>query len=274
MGEVRLFLDRLERYAATMDPALPADVAVAEALDRIAGDEPARARYLEFARDADLLPVRARMFTLAQRLGWLSPEEQRSELIRMFDAKLAGQAISPADVDLACSLNNDGALDSRADPPPIALGQAATTGHAALLACLGSEEAQARVVDALTSPNDDDVRIAQVYLRHRPIDDPRRLRDTIAAISRMGGSDAQVRALLVLAEHRLSDPEGLIELARLFPLAESARVQTAIAGVLLRSDYQSIASPELLRTLQQHRLQSASAGQDAIDVLIRRMQLQ
>ena len=253
---------------------MPDDVAAAAALERIAGDDLARARYLEFARDADLLPVRARMFTLAQHLGWLSPDERRGELVRMFDAQLAGQSISPADVDLACSLNKDGALDSLSESSQMAPYQVATTGHAAFLACLGSEKAQAHVVDALTSPNDDDVRIAQVYLRHRPIDDQRRLRDAISAISRMGGSDAQVRALLVLADHRLSDPESLIALARLFPLAESSRVQTAIAGVLLRSDYQSIASPELLRTLQQHRLQSASAGQDAIDVLIRRMQLQ
>ena len=48
-------------------------------------------------------------------------------------------------------------------------------------------------------------------------------------------------------------------------------VQTAIAAVLIRADYRSIASPELVQTLREHRLKSG-AGQDLIDVLIRRLQ--
>ena len=43
--------------------------------------------------------------------------------------------------------------------------------------------------------------------------------------------------------HHLSDPRNPGRLARLFPVAESAGVQTAIAGVLIRSDYQAIATP-------------------------------
>ena len=45
--------------------------AVAGALDDIARDQTARARYLDFARDADQPAVRARMLKLAQDLGWL-----------------------------------------------------------------------------------------------------------------------------------------------------------------------------------------------------------
>jgi hypothetical protein len=59
----------------------------------------------------------------------------------------------------------------------------------------------------------------------------------------------------------------------LFPLAESAGVQTAIAGVLIRADYKAIAKPELVQTLQQHRLPSPN-GTNLIDVLIRRLQAQ
>jgi hypothetical protein len=57
----------------------------------------------------------------------------------------------------------------------------------------------------------------------------------------------------------------------MFPNADSAGVQTAIAGILIRSDYQAIATPELVQMLRQSRLK-ASVGADMIDVLIRRLQ--
>jgi hypothetical protein len=60
---------------------------------------------------------------------------------------------------------------------------------------------------------------------------------------------------------------------RLFPLAESVGVQTAIAGVLIRADYKTIATPEVLQTLRQSRLKS-SDGADLISILIRRLQAQ
>jgi hypothetical protein len=126
---------------------------------------------------------------------------------------------------------------------------------------------------ALTSPNDEEVQIAQVYLRHHPIADVDELRLVTSGIARMNGSVAQVRALDTLAHQPLSDPESLEELARLFPLAESVGVQTAIAGVLIRSDYKAIARPEFVQTLQRHRLRSSN-GADLIDVLIRRLQVQ
>ena len=47
-------------------------------------------------------------------------------------------------------------------------------------------------------------------------------------------------------------------------------VQRAIAGILIRSDYRQIASPELVRALRDHRLKSPD-GNDLIDVLIRRL---
>jgi len=46
----------------------------------------------------------------------------------------------------------------------------------------------------------------------------------------------------------------------------------AIAGILIRADYGQIASPELVRALQDHRLKSPD-GRDLIDVLIRRLQV-
>jgi hypothetical protein len=271
MAEVRMFLDQLEKYSASLDDAERQAPPVAAALAEIAADQSARERYLEFARDADEPAVRARMLALARGLGWLTPAEQRAELMRMFGERLARSAVGSAEVDLACSLNKGRELQQdlhRLQPSPA---QADKVANAAVLACLGSAAGHARVLRALTSPNDDDVQIAQIYLRHRPLADANELRVVATGITRMSGSEAQVRALDTLAGHRLSDRESLEELTRLFPLAKSVNVQRAIAGILIRSDYQSLARPELARALRQHRLKSPH-GQDMIDVLIRRLE--
>jgi hypothetical protein len=168
-------------------------------------------------------------------------------------------------------LNKDRDLDQerhRLQVPPT---QASRVSSAAVLACLGSAEARAQILLALTSPDDGEVQIAQVYLRHQPIADVNELRLVTAGIARMAGSNAQVHALDTLADQHLSDPESLEALTRLFPLAESVGVQTAIAGVLIRADYKPIATRELVQTLQHHRLWAAN-GADLIDVLIRRLQ--
>jgi len=271
MAEVRMFLDQLEKYSASLDDAERQAPPVAAALAEIAADQSARERYLEFARDADEPAVRARMLALARGLGWLTHAEQRAELMRMFGERLARNAVGSAEVDLACSLNKGRELQQdlhRLQPSPA---QADKVANAAVLACLGSAAGHARVLRALTSPNDDDVQIAQIYLRHRPLADANELRVVATGITRMSGSEAQVRALDTLAGHRLSDRESLEELTRLFPLAKSVNVQRAIAGILIRSDYQSLARPELARALRQHRLKSPD-GQDMIDVLIRRLE--
>jgi hypothetical protein len=271
MAEVRMFLDRIEKYTASLSDAERQAPAVARALDGIARDEAARTRYLDFARDADQPAVRARMIELAGSLGWLSPAEKRAELMQMIGDRLARNAVSPAEVDLVCALNKDRELEQelyRLQVPPA---QANRVTHAAVLACLGNTEARAQVLLALTSPNDEEVEIAQVYLRHRPITDVNEFRLVTSGIARMNGSKAQVRALETLVSQRLSDPESLEELMRLFPLAESVGVQTAIAGVLIRADYRAIATPEVVQTLRQSRLKS-SDGADLISILIRRLQ--
>ena len=268
MPEVRTFLDRIESYAATLDASDRQLPDVAQALDRIVRDHAARERYLDFARDADQPAVRARMLALALALGWLSQPELLGEQLRMINELLAHKAVGAAEVDFACTLNAGHHLDGLDSPA----GDADDAGHAAVRACLGSAEGHARTLEALISPRYSDALIAQTYLRHRPIADVDELRVVTAAIARMSGSDAQVRALQALGEHRLSDPESLGALSRLFPVAESLNVQTAIAGVLIRADYASIARPELVRTLREHRRKSPT-GDDLIDALIRRLEL-
>jgi hypothetical protein len=127
------------------------------------------------------------------------------------------------------------------------------------------------VVKALTSGRERDVELAQVYVKQRPIAEPAELRDVASRIARMNDVDAQIRALDTLALHHVSDPQSLELLTHLFPVAKTVNVQRAIAGVLIRSDYESIAKPELVRALKERRLKSPD-GKDLIDVLIQRMQ--
>ena len=272
IAEVRLFLDRLEHYVGSLDEKTRQLPEVAPVLDEISQDQTARSRYLAFARNDDRSAVRVRMIELAEHLGWLSAEEARAELSRLIGDEFARSRPTAADVDLVCKLNNDSEFDEARRDLPSAAVPADDVSHAAMLACLGEVEGRARVLQALTSRRDADVRIAQVYLRRRPISDIHELRRITTEIARMGDATAQVRALDTLALHRLADPEALEELRQLFQVAKSIAVQRAIAGILIRSDYRAMARPELLRTLREHRLKSPD-GRDLIDVLLDRLQI-
>ncbi len=117
------------------------------------------------------------------------------------------------------------------------------------------------------SPDESDARIAQAYLRHRPIHEPTELRPVARAVAQMPGSIAKVRALDALARLRISDQEVLQELTRSFADARSASVQNAIAEIFLRSDYRA---PDLAGVLREHRLTPAGKG-ELVDVLIGRL---
>ena len=271
MSEVRMFLDPIEKYAASLTDADRQSASVSHALDAIAGDRAARERYLAFVRDADQPSVRARMIALAARFGWLTPQEKLVELTRMIQDQLGRNHIDGADVDLVCTLNAEHSLDRVRDALAVPAGKGNDVGRDAIVACLGSPAARTRVIEALTSPPEHDVAIAQVYLRHHPIVDVDELRRVARRIARMSNAEGQIRALDALAQQRVSDPESLESLTRLFPVAKTVNVQRAIAGILIRADYQEIAGPELVRVLREQRRKSPD-GQDVIDVLIRRMQ--
>ena len=272
IAEARMLLDRIERSVAALDGGKREQPEVARALDAIARDAGTRARYLAFARDADRPEVRARMLDLAHALGWLSAVQRRDELLGMLGELLAREAIPATEVDLACTVNRDHGLDAAPGQFVPSADRSDGMGHAAIRACMGSTDDRARVLQGLASPADADVRIAQVYLHHRPIADVDELRAATSAIARMNGSQAQVRALDVLAQHYLADGDSLEALAQLFSRTRSWAVQNAIAGVFIRADRRSLAAPELLRRLHADRLQSA-AGDSMVDALIRRLRL-
>ncbi len=211
------------------------------------------------------------MIQLAEKLGWLSPSDMRAELMRMVGDLVRRDAVGAAEVDMICALNEDRALDQERHRLSLSPEEASRVANAAVLGCLGSDEGRARVLQALTDGDDAEVRLAEVFVSHRPMDDVGELREVASGIARMTGSSAQVRALDTLGRHRLSDRQSLDELARLFPVTRSVDVQRAIAAVFIRSDYQLLPKSEMVSMLSQHRLKS-TGGTDAIDILLRRLQ--
>jgi len=269
--EVRMFLDHLERYTATLVPQRRAVPEVAAALVSIERDRSARDRYLDFARDADESTVQARMMALARQLGWLTPAQEQAEFLRMVSDRMARGTLGKTEVDLVCTRYQEREPGLATQVMATGAVRAGNVAHSAVLACLGSPQAHEQTVHALTSSRDEDVATAQVYLRHRSLGDIGELRAVATGIGRMTAPAAQVRALETLAKQRLADAQSLQEIARLFPLARSLEVQRAIAGILIRSDTQKLERADLARTLRQHRLKSPD-GSDVIDMLIRVLQ--
>jgi hypothetical protein len=270
--EVRMFLDHLERYAGSLGPARRAVPEVAAGLAAIAHDDAARERYLAFARDADEATVQTRMMALARSLGWLTPAQERTEFVRMVADRMGRNALGKHEVDLVCETTQkerDPSLAQRVLASGAA--QPGNVAHSAALACLGSPQAHERTVRALTSASDDEVELAQVYLRHRPLADAGELRNLTSGIGRMTAAGAQVRALEALAKLRLADAQSLQEIVGLFPRARSLAVQRAIAGILIRADHRLLGRAEVLQVLRQHRMKSPD-GSDVIDTLIRVLQ--
>jgi hypothetical protein len=269
MAEVRIYLDRLERYAAAVAKQ-PRTPALDDALAALASDVAVRSRYVAFLHATGDASLRVRLIDLAERLGWFSRDEKLAELARFLADRYAQPTLTAADVDLACTLNADHSLD-RAGRAIRVEGTVRDVVHDAILACLGRNERREDVLQALTSSSDADVQVARVYLRHRPIADGDEWRDLASEIARMRDATAQVRAIDALGDHRVSDPTVMEDLARLFPVTQSIEVQRAIAGALIRADYQAMATPAFVQTLREHRLKS-STGRDLIDVLIDRLE--
>ena len=270
-AQARVHLDRIQRHASAAHEPARHTPEVALAFATIAGDSASRERFLTFARDADQPAVRARMLKLAHDLGWLSAEQRWAELALMLGELQARNSVGITEVDLACTLNAEHDLDGAFNRRVVPGSAADDVAHAAVRACLGSTEAQARTLQALVSASEADVKIAQAYLRHRPLTDAAELHRLAERIALMPPSEAQVRALEALGRHYVSDREILDRLTRLFSATSSWPVQAAIAGILLRADLRTIASPQLVATLQRER-RASPPGDDMVDALIRRLQ--
>lgn len=266
VAEVRLSLERIEKFFATLSDADRASPRFASEIARLAGDMAARERYLDFVHDGDDPAVRVRMIALARTVGWLSPAEQRAEQGRVIHDVLARTGMGFGEVDLICSLNHDGALDGAVKDL-----RSPGTPQSAGLACLGDTGARNRVIAALASRDESEVQVAQAYLRHHPITESREVRTLVLEIARMPAGPAQVRALETLARLHVGDRESLDALTALYAQTRLAAVQGAIAEVFLRAGASEVASPERIALLRSHRL-PVRGGPDLVAVLLDRMQ--
>ena len=267
MGEARGFFERIEDLLESVPEEEKRSNAFTLALAQISADDTTRDRYLAVAR-GERAEMRARMVRVAATLGWLTPSQEHDEYVRLASDLIARNTVSYAEVDLVCSLNPDARLDAAAARSPLASASEQRVGDAALLACLGRKDAHQRVVRALVSNDERDVRIAQAYLRNRPVADASELRAIAARIPRSGSPAAQARALETLARLNITDREILDQLAQAFAQATSPAVQRAIAEVFIRSDAKALPKAELASLLRRHRLK----GDDVIDQLLRKLQ--
>lgn len=271
-SHMRMSFDRIERFLESLREGERQDASFVHELASLTHDRHARKRYLELARDTEDPALRVRMITLARSVGWLSAQEQRAELGRMIADVLASDSAGYGEIDLICALNKDRTLDAELRLLKSSGPMAMRTVREAARACLGSGESRARVLKALASPNEQDVRIAQAYLRHQPIADDKELRGAASNVAKMPGSSAQVRALETLARQRIADREVLDELSRLYTRAASPDVQRAIAEIFIRAGDRSFGTPEFIAFLRQYRL--PAGANDLVDVLIAQLQVQ
>jgi len=261
-GDIDAYLRRVESLLASTTEVERQAPEFSQALAQLSADEAARSRFLAATRSSPPA-ARARMIALAATFGWLTAGERADEATALAADVLRARTLGIAEVDLVCSLNAGRSLDASSGRLR-AVRSSTSVGHAAALACLGNAEAHARTLQALASPQESEARIAQAYLRHRPLRDAGELRPVARAVASMPGSIAKVRALDALARLRISDAEVLDELTRSFATARSARVQNAIAEIFLRSDHRP---PDLADVLRKHRLEPPARG-SVVDSLL------
>jgi len=264
------FIDRISTLLASLSAEERGSGAFLQALAEISVDDATRARFLAAERASAQPAARSKMIALATTLGWLSPDQRLAEIVAMINELLAGPAPGFGEVEAICSLNANGELDGELARVRVPPARAASAPVSAALACLGDAAARARVLAVLSSADERDVQVAQVYLRHRPAHEAQELRVMARDIGRMPGTAAHVRALDTFGRLRISDREILDELTRSFAAATSLDVQKAIAEVFLRADMKAIGRAELAGELRRYRLVSRG-GEDLIDVLIRRL---
>ena len=257
-AKLRMSFDRVEAFFGSIDPA-PATVA---------SDAEGKQRYLSLTRGTPDPAIRLRMIALARRVGWLDGDSERGEKALLARDVVADAAMGFGEVELVCSLNADASLDGAADglPPQ----RTVTVAQSAGRACLGSAPARSRVLKALASAREEDVQVAQAYLRQRPIREAAELRAMALDVSRMKSVPAQVRALDTLGRHHIADRDVIVELSRLFEHTHSLDVQRAIAEIFLRTGPGALDS-QVVATLRAHRLRAPGAQPDLIDQLLRRL---
>jgi hypothetical protein len=273
-AEVRLLLDLLERFVASLTPALRIVPEVDAALSAFAQDRPLRQRLQDFWREVEDTSAQLRFIGLARQLGWLDDAQVQDEWAHLLERRLAQGPIGRSEIDLTCAQHPQGnaaLLQRLAQLPPQRSGsQPQPLPHAALRACLGDSAAHQQLLQALVRPPDAHTPLVETYLRHRGLGSVGAQRVLAAGVGRLPDGQARLQALESLARQRLDDPPALQEIARQFAHSRSLPVQRAIAHLLLRADTRELPRADLAAALQRHRIKSPD-GRDVIDLLIRRL---
>jgi hypothetical protein len=267
MPSARMAFERMEKFLAGLSAGDRAGAAFIASRETLAKDAAARDSYLLLVRDTADPALRVRMASVARDIGWLDESAHRMELARTIRDMVAADSIDFGDVDLICALNKDDALANELQRFNVATLAPARAARAAAGACMGDAAARAKALAALASADERDVRMAQAFLRHRPIVDAAELRDVAAGVARMKASAAQVRAIETLARQHVSDAQVLDGLAILYSGARSLEVQRALAEVFLRSDLGAIDAHALAERLKRDRLRD----DELIDTVITRL---
>jgi hypothetical protein len=268
MPAARMAFVRVEKFLEGLAPGQRADPGFLAARAEIAADSASRDAYLALVRATEDPALRVRMAGVGRDIGWLDESSHRAELARTIHDMVAADAIDFGEVDLICALNKDDALANELRLFKVATAAPSRAARAAAGACLGDAGARESALRALASADERDVRMAQAFLRHRPMTDAAELRKVAAGIASMKPSAAQVRALETLARHHISDAEILDRLAALYSRARSSEVQRAIAEVFLRSDLGAIDTRALAVRLQRDRV----GREGLVDTLLERLE--
>jgi hypothetical protein len=127
------------------------------------------------------------MIHVAHELGWLSRDQRRDELVQMVNEMMGRKTIAGTDVDLACAVNKGVNSTARWTSWPRRQAIPTMSGIPPFLPAWATAMRMRAHSKGLVSPSDADVRIAQSYLRQRPIADADELRAVTRAIAGMNG---------------------------------------------------------------------------------------
>jgi hypothetical protein len=264
MAEVRMYLERIETYLEGITDEATGSPEWWASLSRIAADDDARERFLQFARDADPLPVRLRMMDVAFHLGWLTPEQERQEQVRLVQNLLEAPRLGMGEADVVCRL---------ADAQDIVVSELrlrAQSGPAASVAraCLGDADARHAVRAFLLSPDEDAFLGARILFDTYPMT-PSDLKWYAEEIGRHTGGDAAAeRALHVIARQDIRDRAVLDAYTRLLTMDLAAETKHAVAPVFLFADWSRLDRPKLIEAIRGTGL--AEGG--ALGFLLRRLE--
>lgn len=264
MAEARMYLERIETYMEGLTDDATGSPEWWASLSRIAADDGARKRFLQFARDADPPPVRLRMLDVAYHLGWLSPEQERQEHVRLVQNLLEAPRLGMGEADLVCRLANaddigPGELRLPARPAP-----AANVARA----CLGDAEARQAVRAYLLGKDEDSFLGARILFDSDPMT-PSDLTWYAAEIGRRTGGDAAAeRALHVIARQDIRDRAVLEAFMQLLTMDLAKETKQAIAYVFLFSDWSQVDRAKLNEAVRNTGL----AEDGALGFLLRRLE--